>query len=185
MRILTLLLCLLIPIAIAQDAQTLEVRARYAECNMLEKRSNVYEFQRVLLGNDLGPWQRADPKAVDVYSAMKVHASKSQIRSVYLEESSASGDWSSTTSYCFRANGTLAFQFRKYRTFSTDAPHAVEVQTRSYFAASGKRFKLLETILDVVTNKAVKASYMPMPETTFPTSSGVVKEIGSGLLPLK
>ena len=181
MRTLTLLLCLLIPIAIAQDAQTLEVRARYAECNALEKRSKIYEFQQV----DNGPWRKFDPKADPVYGFMRVHALASRARSVYLEESSASGDWFSTTTYCFRANGTLAFQFRKYRTFSTDAPHAIEVQTRSYFAASGKRFKMLETILDVVTNKAVKANYMPMPETTFLTASGVVKEIGSSLLPLK
>ena len=185
MRILTLLFCLLIPVAMAQDAKTLEVRARYAECNALEKRSKVYEFQRVLVGNDLGPWQKADSKAVDVYSSMKVHVTASRIRSVMVNQGTPSGDWESVTSYCFRADGTLAFRFQNLHTFYNDSGHAVEAQIRKYFSPNGKNFKTLETTIDLETKKTIKTNYYGMAPPDFLNSSGVIKEIGSGLLPLK
>ena len=184
-QILTLLLCLLIPIAIAQDAQTLEVRARYAECNALEKRSKVYEFQRLLVGNGLGPWQKTDPKAGDVFSAMKVHVSASRIRSVMVDQGTPSGDWNSVTSYCFRADGTLAFRFQNLHTFYNDSGHAVEAQIRMYFSPNGKSFKTLETTIDLETKKTIKTSYMGMAPPDFLNASAVIKEIGSSLLPFK
>ena len=185
MRTLTLLLCLLIPVAIAQDSQTLEVQARYAECNALEKGSKIYEFQQVLVDNDFGPWQKADPKADAVYGFMRVHALGARVRSLMVNQGTPSGDWDSVTSYCFRADGSLAFRFQNLHTFYNDSGHAVEAQIRMYFSPNGKSFKTLETTIDLETKKTIKTDYMGMAPPDFLNSSAVIKEVGSSLLPLK
>ena len=185
MRTLTLLLCLLIPIAIAQDSQTLEVQARYAECNALEKGSKIYEFQQVLVDNDFGPWQKADLKADAVYGFMRVHALGARVRSLMVNQGTPSGDWDSVTSYCFRADGSLAFRFQNLHTFYNSSGDPIEVQIRSYFSPNGKNFKTRETIINLSTKKNIKTNYMGMAPPDFPSSNSVVKKIGSSLLPLK
>ena len=102
------LIVALISGTLAQTDPTREVQARYAECNALEKTGKPLEFQRKQEGNDLSAWQKSDPNAIDVYEFMRLHLANNRVRSVRLEESSASGDWSSVTTYCFRANGTRA-----------------------------------------------------------------------------
>jgi hypothetical protein len=189
MRIITILFSSLIlaSFGFAQTDPTREVQARYAECNALEKTGKPLEFQRAQEGNDLGAWQKFDPKATDVYEYMRVHLGGNRVRSVRLEASSSSGDWSSVTTYCYRSTGTLAFQFQTLRTFlhSQEGTSVLEVELRSYFSANGKNFKNLEKTMDSKSKQVVKTDYMKMPAPNFPTSSSIVKEIGEKLLPTK
>jgi hypothetical protein len=190
MRIITALISslILVSLGFAQTDPTREVQARYAECNAFEKIGNPLEFQRKQEGNDLGPWRKPDPNATDVYEFMRVHLGGNRVRSVRLEETSASGDWNSLTTYCFRANGTLAFKFQTLRTFYHDEVpglSVLEVELRSYFSPNGKNFKNLEKQRDGVGNKPVSTTYMRSGGPDFPTSQSVVKEIGATLLPAK
>jgi hypothetical protein len=195
MRIITVLISSLILASItllsgtiAQTDPTREIQARYAECNVLEKIGKPLEFQRAQEGNGLSVWQKSDPNAIDVYEFMRLHLANNRVRSVRLEESSASGDWSSVTTYCFRANGTLAFKFQTLRTFYHDEVpglSVLEVELRSYFSPNGKNFKNLEKQRNGVGNKLVNTTYMRNGGPDFPTSSSVIKEIGANLLPAK
>jgi hypothetical protein len=195
MRIITVLISSLILASItllsgtiAQTDPTREIQARYAECNALEKIGKPLEFQRAQEGNGLSVWQKSDPNAIDVYEFMRLHLANNRVRSVRLEESSASGDWSSVTTYCFRANGTLAFKFQTLRTFYHDEVpglSVLEVELRSYFSPNGKNFKNLEKQRNGVGNKLVNTTYMRNGGPDFPTSSSVIKEIGANLLPAK
>jgi hypothetical protein len=189
MRIFTTLFSslILVSFGLAQTDPTREVQARYAECNALEKTGKSLEFQRAQKGNDLGAWEKRKPKD-DIYELMRVYLASNRVRSVRLEQSSASGDWSSVTTYCFRASGTLAFKFQTLRTFyHSEVPgmDVLEVELRSYFSPNGKNFKNLEKMMDSKSKKIVKTSYMKMPASSFPTSSSIVKEIGQKLLPAK
>jgi hypothetical protein len=172
---------------LAQTDPIREVQARYAECNALEKTGKPLEFQRAQEGNDLGPWRKLDPKTTDVYEYMRVHVNSNRVRSVRLEASSPSGDWSSVTTYCYRSTGTLAFQFQTLRTFlhSQEGTSVLEVELRSYFSPNGKNFKNLEKMMDSDSKKILKTSYMKMPAPSFLTSSSIVKEIGEKLLSAK
>jgi hypothetical protein len=189
MRIITVLFSslILVSVGFAQTDPTREVQARYAECNALEKIGKPLEFQRKQEGNDLGPWRKPDPNATDVYEFMRVHVGNNRVRSVRLEASSASSDWSSVTTYCYRSSGTLAFQFQTLRTFlhSQEGTSVLEVELRNYFSPNGKNFKTLEKMMDAESKKTIKTSYMNMRAPNFPTSSSVVKEIGEKLLPAK
>jgi hypothetical protein len=194
MRIITVLLSSLIFVSVtlisgtlAQTDPTREVQARYAECNALEKIGKPLEFQRAQEGNDLGAWRKLDPKATDVYEFMRIHLASNRVRSVRLEASSPSGDWSSVTTYCYRSTGTLAFQFQTLRTFlhSQEGTSVLEVELRNYFSPNGKNFKNLEKMMDSDSKKILKTSYMKMPAPSFPTSSSIVKMIGEKLLPAK
>jgi hypothetical protein len=172
---------------LAQTDPTREVQARYAECNALEKTGKPLEFQRAQEGNDLGAWEKRKPKD-EIYELMRVHLASNRVRSVRLEETSASGDWNSLTTYCFRADGTLAFKFQTLRTFYHDEVpglSVLEVELRSYFSPNGKNFKNLEKQRNGVSNKPVKTTYMRNGGPDFPTSSSIVKEIGEKLLPAK
>ncbi len=194
MRIITALLSSLILASFAlisetraQTDPTREVQARYAECNALEKIGKPLEFQRAQEGNDLSAWEKRKPKD-DIYELMRVHLASNRVRSVRLEESSASGDWSSVTTYCFRADGTLAFKFQTLRTFYHDEVpglSVLEVELRSYFSPNGKNFRNLEKQRNGVGNKLVKTTYMRNGGPDFPTSQSVVKEVGANLLPAK
>jgi hypothetical protein len=188
MRIITALISSLIfvSVTVAQTDPTREVQARYAECNALEKIGKPLEFQRAQEGNDLGPWKKPKPKD-DIYELMRVHLASNRVRSVRLEASSPSGDWSSVTTYCYRRTGTLAFQFQTLRTFlhSQEGTSVLEVELRNYFSPNGKNFKMLEKMMDSDSKKILKTSYMKMPAPSFPTSSSIVKEIGDKLLPAK
>jgi hypothetical protein len=171
----------------AQTDPTREVQARYADCNALEKIGKPLEFQRAQEGNDLGAWEKRKPKD-DVYELMRVHLASNRVRSVRLEQSSASGDWNSLTTYCFRTDGTLAFKFQTLRTFYHDEVpglSVLEVELRSYFSPNGKNFKNLEKQRNGVSNKPVKTTYMRSGGPDFPTSSSVVKTVGEKLLPAK
>jgi hypothetical protein len=194
MRTITVLLSSLILASVvlisgtlAQTDPTREVQARYAECNALEKTGKPLEFQRAQEGSDLGPWRKLNSKANDVYELMQVHVSGNRVRSVRLEASSPSGDWSSVTTYCYRSTGTLAFQFQTLRTFlhSQEGTSVLEVELRAYFSPNGKNFKTLEKMMDSDSKKILKTDYMKMPAPSFPTSSSIVKEIGEKLLPTK
>ena len=192
MRIITALISSLILVSVvsgtlAQTDPTREVQARYAECNALEKIEKPLEFQRRQEGNDLGAWRKFESNASDVYEFMRLHFASNRVRSVRLEASSPSGDWSSVTTYCYRSSGTLAFQFQTLRTFlhSQEGTSVLEVELRSYFSPNGKNFKRLEKMMDSQSKKVVKTSYMNMPAPNFPTSSSVVKAVGEKLLPAK
>lgn len=195
MRIITALISSLILASLAllsstlaQNDPTREVQARYAECNALEKIGKPLEFQRAQEGNGLSAWQKYDPNAIEVYEFMDLHLANNRVRSVRLEQSSASGDWSSVTTYCFRANGTLAFKFQTLRTFYHDVVpglSVLEVELRSYFLPNGKNFRNLEKQRNGVGNKPVKTTYMRNGGPDFPTSQSVVKEVGANLLPAK
>jgi hypothetical protein len=172
---------------LAQTDPTREVQARYAECNALEKIGKPLEFQRAQEGNDLSAWEKRKPRD-DIYELMRVHLASNRVRSVRLEQTSASGDWNSLTTYCFRADGTLAFKFQTLRTFYHDEVpglSVLEVELRSYFSPNGKNFKNLEKQRNGVGNKPVKTTYMRSGGPDFPTSSSIVKEIGKKLLPAK
>jgi hypothetical protein len=194
MRIITVLLSSLIFVSVilisgtlAQTDPTREVQARYADCNALEKIGKPLEFQRAQEGNDLSAWEKRKPRD-DIYELMRVHLASNRVRSVRLEQSSASGDWSSLTTYCFRANGTLAFKFQTLRTFyHSEVPgmDVLEVELRSYFSPNGKNFKNLEKQRNGASNKPVKTTYMRNGGPDFPTSSSIIKEIGEKLLPAK
>jgi hypothetical protein len=189
MRIITAILSSLIltSFGFAQTDPTREVQARYADCNALEKIGKPLEFQRAQEGNDLGAWEKRKPKD-DVYELMRVHLASNRVRSVRLEQTSASGDWSSLTTYCFRMNGTLAFKFQTLRTFYHDEVpglSVLEVELRSYFLPNGKNFKNLEKQRNGVGNKPVKTTYMRSGGPDFPTSQSVVHEVGKKLLPAK
>lgn len=194
MRIITALISSLIFVSfallsgtLAQTDPTREVQARYAECNALEKIGKPLEFQRAQNGNDLGAWEKRKPKD-DIYELMRVHLASNRVRSVRLEQSSASGDWTSLTTYCFRADGTLAFKFQTLRTFYHDevpGMNVLEVELRSYFSPNGKNFKNLEKMRNGVDNKPVNTTYMRSGGPDFPTSQSVVKEVGAKLLPAK
>jgi hypothetical protein len=189
MRIITALISsfMLVSLGFAQIDPTHEIQARYAECNALEKIGKPLEFQRAQDGNDLGAWEKRKPKD-DVYELMRVHLASNRVRSVRLEETSASGDWNSLTTYCFRDSGTLAFKFQTLRTFYHDEVpglSVLEVELRSYFSPNGKNFKNLEKMRNGVSNKPVKTTYMRSGGPDFPTSSSVVKEVGATLLPAK
>jgi hypothetical protein len=186
MRIITALISSLIfvSVTVAQTDPTREVQARYAECNTLEKIGKPLEFQRAQEGNDLGPWEKRKPKD-DIYELMRVHLASNRVRSVRLEETSASGDWNSLTTYCFRANGSLAFKFQTLRTFyHGEVPDlsVLEVELRSYFSPNGKNFKNLEKMRDATSKKTVNTTYMRSGGPDFPTSQSVVKEVGEKLL---
>jgi hypothetical protein len=118
---------------------------------------------------------------------MRVHLASNRVRSVRLEASSPSGDWSSVTTYCYRSSGTLAFQFQTLRTFlhSQEGTSVLEVELRNYFSSNGKNFKNLEKMMDSQSKKILKTDYMKMPTPNFPTSQSVVKAIGEKLLPAK
>jgi hypothetical protein len=177
----------LAPVVLAQTSPTREVQARYAECNALEKLGKPLEFQRAQNGSDLGAWQKAEPKE-EVYERMRVHLASDRVRSVRLEQTSASGDWFSVTTYCFRTNGTLAFKFQTLRTVNHDVVPGLsvfDVELRSFFAPNGKNFKNLEKQRDGVSQKPVKTTYMRSGGPDFPTSSSVIKAVGPKLLPAK
>jgi hypothetical protein len=176
----------LISDTLAQTDPTREVQARHAECNALEKSGTKYEFQGNRETETRSAWQKFDPKASDFYEFMRVYVGGNRVRSVRLEASSASGDWSSVTTYCYRSTGTLAFQFQTLRTFlhSQEGTSVLEVELRSYFSPNGKNFKNLEKMMDSQSKKILKTDYMKMPAPSFPTSS-IVKEIGATLLSAK
>jgi hypothetical protein len=172
---------------LAQTDPTREVQARYAECNALEKSGKKFEFQGNRETETHSVWQKFDPNASDFYEFIRVYVASNRVRSVRLEASSPSGDWSSVTTYCYRSTGTLAFQFQTLRTFlhSQEGTSVLEVELRNYFSPNGKNFKNLEKMLDSQSKKVVKTDYMKMPAPSFPTSSSIVKEIGEKLLPAK
>lgn len=93
MRIITVVFSSLIlaSFGFAQTDPTREVQARYAECSALEKIGKPLEFQRAQEGNDLSAWEKREPRD-DVYELMRVHLASNRVRSVRLEETSASGD---------------------------------------------------------------------------------------------
>ncbi len=189
MRIITTLFIglTLASVALAQTNPTHEVQARYAECNALEKVGKPLEFQRAQAGNDLGAWQKTEPKG-DVYERMRVHLASNRVRSVRLEETSAADDWFSVTTYCFRVDGTLAFKFQILRTVNHDVVPGLsrlDVELRSFFSPNGKNFKNLEKMRDATGNKPVKTTYMRNGGPDFPTSSSVIEAVGAELLPAK
>jgi hypothetical protein len=189
MRIITALLSsfMLVSLGFAQTDPTREVQARYAECNTLEKTGKPLEFQRAQEGNDLSAWKKRNPKD-EIDEFMRVYLVSNRVRSVRLEQTSASGDWTSLTTYCFRDSGTLAFKFQTLRTFyHSEVPglSVLEVELRNYFSPNGKNFKNLEKMRNGVSNKPVQTTYMRSGGPDFPTSSSVVKTIGEKLLPAK
>jgi hypothetical protein len=189
MRIITTLFIglMLAPVVLAQTNPTREVEARYAECNALEKIGKPFEFQRAQVGNDLGAWEKSKPKE-NIYEHMRVHLASNRVRSVRLEQTSASDDWFSVTTYCFRANGTLAFKFQTLRTVNHDNVPGLgrlDMELRSFFAPNGKNFKNLEKMRDALSKKPVKTTYMHSGGPDFPTSSSVIKAVGTALLPAK
>jgi hypothetical protein len=186
---LAFLLAIVLPntVALAQPDPTREVQARYAECRALEKIGRPLEFQRAQAGNDLGPWEKRQPRD-DVYELLRVHLGGNRVRSVRLEQSSPSGDWSSLTTYCFRTDGTLAFKFQTLRTFYHDEVPGLtvlEVELRSYVLPNGQKLKNLETMRDGASRKPVETTYMRNGGPDFPTSASVVKAVGAALLPAK
>jgi hypothetical protein len=189
MRIITTLFILtLAPVVLAQTNPTREVQARYAECNALEKIGKPLEFQRGQVGDDLGAWEQSKSKEEDIYERMRVHLANNRVRSVRLEQTSASSDWFSVTTYCFRANGTLAFKFQTLRTVNHDNVPGLgrlDVELRSFFSPNGKNFKNLEKMQDALSKKPVKTTYMLSGGPDFPTSSSVIKAVGTKLLPAK
>jgi hypothetical protein len=189
MRIITILFIglTLAPVVLAQTNPTREVQARYAECNALEKIGKPLEFQRAQVGNDLGTWEKSKPKE-DIYERMRVHLANNRVRSVRLEQTSAADDWFSVTTYCFRANGTVAFKFQTLSTVNHDNVPGLgrlDVELRSFFAPNGKNFKSLEKMWDALSKKPVKTTYMLSGGPDFPTSNSVVKALGAKLLPAK
>ena len=188
MRTLALVALSLFCTVVAQSDATKEVRVRYAECVALEKANTRqrFEFQRRYVQGDLGPWEKRSA-AEEVYEYMVVYVQAGRVRSVGLEQGSPSGDWSSSTSYCFRANGSLAFQYQNLRTFlhSQAGVNVLEVQLRGYFAPDGKNFQTIEKQLDGKSQKPVQTDYMRMPPPSFPNSGAVVKAVGGRLLPAK
>ncbi len=190
MRIVTALFIglILASVSLAQTDPNREVQARYAECNALEKIGQPLEFERALEGNELGAWRKLVPGATDISEFVRVHLASNRVRSVRLEENSVSGDWNSVTTYCFRADGTLAFKFQTLRTVYHDEVPGLsvfDVELRSYFSPNGKNFKNLEKMRDGVSNKPVKTTYKRNGGPDFPTSSSVIREIGATLLPAK
>jgi hypothetical protein len=185
MRIITTLIILaLSPVVLAQTNPTREVQARYSECNALEKIGKPLEFQRAGAG---GAWEQSKPKE-DIYERMRVHLANNHVRFVRLEQTSASSDWFSVTTYCFRANGTLAFKFQTLSTVNHDNVPGLgrlDVELRSFFSPNGKNFKNLEKMRDALSKKPVKTTYMLSGGPDFPTSSSVVKAVGTKLLPAK
>ncbi len=189
MRIITTLFIglTLAPVALVQSNPSREVQARYAECNALEKVGKPLEFQRAQMGNDLGAWELSKPKE-DIYERMRVHLASNHVRSVRLEQTSASGDWFSVTTYCFRTNGTLAFKFQTLRTVNHDNVPGLgrlDVELRSFFSPNGKNFKNLEKQRNGVSQKPVKTTFMRSGGPDFPTSSSVIKAVGTKLLRAK
>jgi hypothetical protein len=190
MRIITALISsfMLVSLRFAQTDSTREVQARYAECNALEKTGKKFEFQGTRISETHATWQKLDPKTDPVWDLMGVYTSQNHVRSVRLEQSSPSGDWGSVTTYCYRANGTLAFKFQFLSTFYHDEVpglNVLEVELRSYFSPNGKNFKNLEKMRNGVSNKPVQTTYMRSGGPDFPTSQSIVKEIGEKLLPAK
>jgi hypothetical protein len=192
MRITSVLVGLLASVmllsgTLAQTDPSREVQTRYAECNALEKVGKPLEFQRAQAGNDLGAWEQSKPKQ-DIYERMRVHLASNRVRSVRLEETSASDDWFSVTTYCFRVDGTLAFKFQTLRTVNHDVVPGLsrlDVELRSFFSPNGKNFKNLEKMRDALINKPVKTTYMLSGGPDFPTSSSVIKAVGAELPPAK
>jgi hypothetical protein len=189
MRIITTLFIglTLAPVVLAQTNPTREVQARYAECNALEKVGKPLEFQRAQVGNDLGAWEKSNPKE-NIYERMRVHLASNRVRAVRLEQTSASTDWFSVTTYCFRVDGTLAFKFQTLRTSNHDNVPGLgwlSVELRSFFSPNGKNFKNLEKQRNGVNQKPVKTTYMLSGGPDFPTSSSVIEAVGTKLLPAK
>jgi hypothetical protein len=177
----------LAPVVLAQTNPTREVQSRYAECNALEKRGKPLELQRAQDRNELGAWQTTEPKE-DVFERMRVHLANNRVRSVRLEQTSASSDWFSVTTYCFRSNGTLAFKFQTLSTVNHDSVPGLDrldIELRSFFSPNGKNFKNLEKMRDAASKKPVKTTYMRSGGPEFPTSGSVIKVVGAGLLPAK
>ena len=176
-------------VALAADSPAIrEVRARYAECVALEKNTNArkYEFGRLLEGNDLGPWRAYNSLPDSPYEYMIVYVLNGRVRSVGLEQSSPSGDWVSDTSYCFRTDGSLAFQYQVLNTFhSTANPGPLRVETRSYYTPPGRRVSVQERLLNIKTRQPVKAEFLRFNPPTFATSAAVVKVVGRALLPAR
>jgi hypothetical protein len=189
MRIITTLFIglTLAPVVMAQTNPTREVQARYAECNALEKIGKPLEFQRAQNGNDLGAWQKTKSEG-DVYERMRVHLASNRVRSVRLKQTSASSDWFSVTTYCFRANGTLAFKFQTLSTVNHDNVPGLgrlDVELRSFFSPNGKNFKNLEKQRNGVSQKPMNIGFMRSGGPDFPTSSSVIKAVGTKLLRAK
>jgi hypothetical protein len=189
-RGLAVVLCA-ISVALAADSPAIrEVRARYAECVALEKRPSVrtFEFGRVLQGNDLslGPWRAYKTLPDSPYEYMIVYVLNGRVRSVGLEQSSPSGDWVSDTSYCYRTDGSLAFQYQVLNTFhSTATPGPLRVETRSYHTPAGRRVSLQERLLNTKTRQAIRAEFLRFNPPAFSTSAAVVKVVGRPLLPAR
>jgi hypothetical protein len=59
------------------------------------------------------------------------------------------------------------------------------MELRSFFAPNGKNFKNLEKMRDALSKKPVKTTYMHSGGPDFPTSSSVIKAVGTALLPAK
>ncbi len=185
--IVTLFMLTLAPVVLAQTNPTREVQARYAECNALEKMSKPLEFQRAGAGSELGAWELSKPKE-NIYERMRVHLASNRVRSVRLEQTSASSDWFSVTTYCFRANGTLAFKFQTLNTINHDNVPGLgrlNVELRSFFSSNGKNFKNLEKQRNGVNQKPLNIGFMRSGGPDFPTSSSVIKALGTKLLRAK
>jgi hypothetical protein len=90
--------------------------------------------------------------------------------------------------YCFRANGTLAFKFQTLRTVNHDnvpGLDRLDVELRSFFSPNGKNFKNLEKQRNGVSQKPMNIGFMRSGGPDFPTSSSVIKAVGTKLLRAK
>jgi hypothetical protein len=187
-RGLAVALCAMTVVLAADSPAIREVRARYTECVALEKQPNArkYEFGRLLEGNDLGPWRAYRSLTDSPYEYMIVYVLNGRVRSVGLEQSSPSGDWVSDTSYCYRTDGSLAFQYQVLSTFlSTANPGSLRVETRSYYTPAGRRVSLQERLLNPKTRQPIRAEYSRFNPPAFPNSAAVVKVVGRTLLPAR
>ena len=144
------------PTAAIEKSSINAIRKVYSSCVAVERAAKPRKVFAVYTDENYSKaprWVLRRPAKAMVVEELAVYRRGKRIRAAKLMRTSPSGDWAQYLTYCYRADGTLAFVLAELRTFLGD----VRVVDRHYFGADGRQIRKTRRIFDLKTNKPITA----------------------------
>lgn len=144
----------IVPAAASEKSAIEAIRKAYGVCRAAERAAKPSRAFAVYTDENYNKpprWVKRQPAKAMVVEELVVFRRGKRIRAARLMRTSPSGDWAQYLSYCYRADGTLAFVLAELRSFLGD----VRVVDRLYYAADGRRLRKTRRIFDLKTRKRI------------------------------
>ncbi len=144
----------IVPAAASEKSAIEAIRKAYGVCRAAERAAKPSKAFAVYTDDNYSKpprWVKRRPAKAMVVEELAVFRRGKRIRAARLMRTSPSGDWAQYLSYCYRADGTLAFVLAELRSFLGD----VRVVDRLYYGAGGRRLRKTRRVFDLKTKKRI------------------------------